>query len=1041
MNSNTTLFQNHSNSQSFDIRNHIEKLTPTDQKDRYYCPVCEGHNFTIKEDTGAYQCWNGCEVADIRNAIAPLKEKSERPAGRKPIPKAKVFEPAPIPEGAKLLVSSSLGGIPKSETLTSKPPKGAVGGVEQTIYHYSADQWVVRYQWADASKPKGYAKTFRQFHKNADGSIESNKGSQKWKPYRLDEVLAHILALGVEVPAVLWGEGEKCVEIARAGGILSITLQGSNWSVKAIKEGLQPIVEASPKCVNVFIADGDETGKKKGEKFEKACAEVGLPCIVIPSTSFEVEGDIEEILQSMDVPEFIKRLEEEIHAAALEEAKNEEDVATKLTSKVKEDRNFIHHAIAFFFSENAWICVDNRLHEYRDNYYAEVPDEYLISRVQSYCFNYPVVDKHGETTYPYANSRSAAEVLKLQKNLVTIPVSEINPPGINCTNGILKVEWEGNTPTFSLINHNPIHYYTYPPLVEYNPEADSKQCDRLLKCLDPAQQEVFLRNVSASIDLPTVRRIRGREVKALLLSGLGSNGKDALREVVSTIWGHEGMTSCSLADFQSYDDGRKFSLSALRGSRINWASENPQTSRIDKLQALKLFVTGNKLHAERKGKDHVEFTPTATGLFNVNEVPALQGTMQAIVDRIGVIQFRKTFKKTPDPSNPNEMLADPRFAYDSEFIRNEVAPAFLNKLLQALKDLCEFGIDYGCTEEAFADMQKRNNHLFQFCEDVGLVEDSESSVTASELWEYLESWYKDQGTLTIAENGKREWVEQTRPSDKNVKASSQVCDRLLQIFPNAKKVKTPHPIHGVKKQVTALKGIKFLKPDINDNYPAINENSIQFNGNNIPINENSISINDNRTPINENSTPDAPPTSTPNNPYTAGIAPPPPPISNIASEKNENSKNENSKNEFEKENKNSSTQSKVETPPTGGGGGATPTLTGFGGVLREGAKGVRVSTTGVRLSIKSGDTVFPTSGKYQARECVVGTIDGNNYWVRPANATRGNGQPICYQAHQLNQNKSFQPETETEVTEQLDIFEVGTTYYCNEEEYLDEIDD
>ena len=313
---NSTLFQNQSNSQSFNILNHIEKLTPTEKKDRYYCPVCEGKNFTIKEDTGAYQCWNGCEVADIRNAVAPLKEKSTRTAGRKPIPKACMFKPAPIPKGAKLLVSSQLGDFPKSKPLTSKPPKGAVGGVEQTIYHYSADQWVIRYQWADASKPKGYAKTFRQFHKNADGSIESNKGKRPWKPYRLDEVLAHILALGVEVPAVLWGEGEKCVEIAREEGVLSITLQGSNWSVKAIKEGLQPIASISPQCIQVFIADGDETGKKKGEKFEKACAEVGLPCIVIPSTSFEVEGDIEEILQSMDVPDFIKRLEAEIHAAA-----------------------------------------------------------------------------------------------------------------------------------------------------------------------------------------------------------------------------------------------------------------------------------------------------------------------------------------------------------------------------------------------------------------------------------------------------------------------------------------------------------------------------------------------------------------------------------------------------------------------------------------------------------------------------------------------------------------------------------------------------
>ncbi|MEM6404280.1 MAG: heavy metal transporter, partial [Cyanobacteria bacterium P01_D01_bin.116] len=176
--STTTVAQNQSSSQSFDIRNHIEKLTPTEEKDRYYCPVCEGHNLTIKQDTGAYQCWNGCEVADIRNAVAPLKEKSTRTGSRKPIPKAKTFKPVPIPEGAKLLVSSSLGDIPIAEPLTSKPPRGAVGEVEQTIYHYSDDQWVIRYQWADASKPKGYAKTFRQYHRNEDGSIECKKGER-----------------------------------------------------------------------------------------------------------------------------------------------------------------------------------------------------------------------------------------------------------------------------------------------------------------------------------------------------------------------------------------------------------------------------------------------------------------------------------------------------------------------------------------------------------------------------------------------------------------------------------------------------------------------------------------------------------------------------------------------------------------------------------------------------------------------------------------------------------------------------------------------
>jgi putative DNA primase/helicase len=1013
--STTTVAQSQSNSQSFDIRDHIFKLTPTEKKDRYYCPVCEGHNFTIKEDTGAYQCWNGCEVADIRNAVAPLKEKSTRTAGRKPIPLACMFKPAPIPKGAKLLVSSQLRDFPRSKTLTSNPPRGAVGEVKQTIYHYSASQWVIRYQWADASKPKGYAKTFRQFHKNADGSIEPNKGERPWKPYRLSEVLAHIN--DVKVPAVLWGEGEKCVEIARLSEILSITLQGSNWSVKAIKEGLQPIRDASPQCIQVFIADGDETGKKKGEKFEKACAEVGLPCIVIPSTSFEVEGDIEEILQSMDVPEFIKKLEEEIHIAAIESAGKTFSEDLELTASPNEDKDFfIHYANDFFFSKNDWICVNGRLHEYRDNYYAEVPDEYLISKIHRLCYGYAVTNKKGEISYPYANSRSAAEVLKFQKGLVTVPVSEINPPGINCTNGILKIKWEGNTPTFKLIEHNPIHYYTYPPLVEYDPEADSKQCDRLLKCLDPAQQQVFLRNVAASIDLPTVRRIRGREVKALLMSGLGSNGKDALREVVSTIWGHEGMTSCSLADFQSYDDGRKFSLSALRGSRINWASENPQTGRIDKIQSLKLFVTGNKLHAERKGKDHIEFTPTATGLFNVNETPSLQGTLQAIIDRIGVIQFRKTFKKAPDPNNPNEMLADPRFAYDSEFIRSQVAPAFLNKMLQALVDLCSEGIDYSCTMSAFEEMQRQNNHLFQFVGDVGLVESSDGVISTVELYEYLENWYRENGTLTI-EDGKKIWCDQARPSDKNVKGLNQVYKRFKELFPSIERSQIDHPVFGAKSKQAALKGIAIAKPNIS--------NAVE-----------------NSRPIDENSRPTADPLSRPKNPYTAGVADPPDPNSQfvekkIKIEEKENLQLSNSSNESHKE---------EVTRQTGSAGSGIPTMTESQGLPTGSATGLPVSTVGLPVStskpnhikenhINVGSTVYPLCGKYQGKKCKVSAILDGAIWAYPISNQLG-VPAIQYYANQLS---LLAPVEDAPETEEYEVYQPSINW--ESEEYLENLDD
>jgi putative DNA primase/helicase len=56
---------------TFDILDHLDKLTPAAGKDRYICPVCQGNNLTVSKD-GKYQCWSGCECKDIRDAIAPL---------------------------------------------------------------------------------------------------------------------------------------------------------------------------------------------------------------------------------------------------------------------------------------------------------------------------------------------------------------------------------------------------------------------------------------------------------------------------------------------------------------------------------------------------------------------------------------------------------------------------------------------------------------------------------------------------------------------------------------------------------------------------------------------------------------------------------------------------------------------------------------------------------------------------------------------------------------------------------------------------------
>ncbi|WP_224096009.1 DUF5906 domain-containing protein [Nostoc sp. MS1] len=98
-------------------------------------------------------------------------------------------------------------------------------------------------------------------------------------------------------------------------------------------------------------------------------------------------------------------------------------------------------------------------------------------------------------------------------------------------------------------------------------------------------------------------------IKSLLCRGDGNNGKDTLREVVSLMYGKRGIISCTLADFAAYDEGRKFSLAKLVHSRVNWATENTNSDRLDKIQSLKAFIISEPLDSERKGVDSEEFTP------------------------------------------------------------------------------------------------------------------------------------------------------------------------------------------------------------------------------------------------------------------------------------------------------------------------------------------------------------------------------------------------------------------------------------------------
>ncbi len=466
---------------------------------------------------------------------------------------------------------------------------------------------------------------------------------------------------------------------------------------------------------------------------------------------------------------------------------------------------FTQKAADALFGDTHWISVNGHLHRWNGTHYELVPDATVKANIARWCASTPVWNKSKEGySYSYARSSVVDNIWNWVSFAFALDPAVLNPPGINCKNGTLKLHWEGKKVTWRLDNHDPKDYYTYTSAISYDPNADESQCDRLLACLDSEQQEILLKTLAAALDLASVRKYCSR-IKAIFCQGNGNNGKDSIREAISYIFGAL-LTSATVSDFSSYDQGRKFTLAKLEGSSINWSSENSSFKNIDGLQSLKAAITGEPLDVERKNQDERPMSLNTIFLFNINELPSLQAGSEAIQSRWAVLSFDKTFKIGADTSK-GELEADARFRYDPQFLQLQVVPALLNKILKALPKLIDEGIDYSCTQKALETIQQKTNHLWGFANQVGLDYQPGGRVYINELWERLKTWYVANGTLEIYKNNdgkeKQEWHEQVSRFDKNVKGANQIYQRFSELFPKINR--------RIETQVFERKGQAYLE--------------------------------------------------------------------------------------------------------------------------------------------------------------------------------------------------------------------------------------
>lgn len=599
-------------------------------------------------------------------------------------------------------------------------------------------------------------------------------------------------------------------------GLAAISIPGVACGQKdgALKPDLKAFCQADRKFLLAFDADLHRNPDVNRELARLGSLLEAEGCKVSIALWDEAEGKgLDDLIAANGFEAFQKAIEAAKPFAEWKQDREGEKIFSasrkggrepvQLSTNIDVEGSFGQIAAQKLYSDARWICVADQLYQWTGTYYEHRKPDLEIKRINALADSlwFQKGDKPKE--YPFARPQIVVSALNWVKQKFSVSPDDCNPPGLNCTNGVLLIRWEGGNPEFKLIPHSPDRYYTYEPLAHYDPNAPTEDCDRLLAALDEPQQQVMLRTIAAALDIDQVRRRHGRMVRAVFARGMGSNGKDAWREATSLLWGRSGVTSVALEDFSTYDGGKKFPLIPLLKSRVNWASENVKGIPIDALQSLKRATTGEALYYERKGVDAEEFIPKAIQIFNINDLPTLKAGQDAIKTRYAIVTFGKTYVDSPDPAK-GQLKADPRFKYDPEFIQKNVLPAFLNRVLQAFKDLMAEGIDYSCCDAAMQAIQIQNSHLFEFAQSAGLSFDKESIIPIGELWAHLERFYFDSEILTAVED-KRIWAEDVRPGDPYVKGANQLFHRLSALYPAIQLV----PIGKNKK---GIKGLKMEPP-------------------------------------------------------------------------------------------------------------------------------------------------------------------------------------------------------------------------------------
>jgi len=225
---------------------------------------------------------------------------------------------------------------------------------------------------------------------------------------------------------------------------------------------------------------------------------------------------------------------------------------------------------------------------------------------------------------------------------------DCDPWLVNCQNGTLDLR------TGRLKDHNPSDRITKIVPQDYDPDASCPRFDRFLKeaLVDDALIKFVKRYSGYTLTGIT------RERLLAILYGFGKNGKTTLVELLHEVLGdYARNTDVETLLIKKYQ-GVGNDVAALKGARFVSAAEVEKGRRLAESKVKQLTgrdtVTARFLFGEP-----FDFKPEFKLWLSTNNKPVIQGTDDAIWDRIRLIPFTQRFEGSKaDPKLPDKLRAE-----------------------------------------------------------------------------------------------------------------------------------------------------------------------------------------------------------------------------------------------------------------------------------------------------------------------------------------------------------------------------------------------